>query len=957
MNSVLKSISDTKILVSSLITALLIGYFINPFSDNKLQSWDRTFSSSVMNGFSINSRITSLYLFLLVFLPIAFVISNGIYSYVCAKRDSYKEIFLKFNLIFSVPLAIGYFTRYTGSNYSASKSPLILMITVYVLFLLIVGILDLDLKINFDDLLQYFIVFAVLTVCIQTLLITDIIIAISISLVFLSLLLFTRTTAFANKNAVTIKNFLYLTMCLPLVIRVSLEIIYACVEKGTLVSNLRLVLIIIAILSLLFFWIFAKKQPNKNYKSIGYISLVIGLSLISYFQFAYKIEWNYGSVPDLYELGNNTVAVDSFLMGKLPLVDYFSAHALTDVWTGLLYSYVHSDYMGIIANPYSGLNELLSNICVYFLIKKAVNEDTAIMCLLLIPLGGEYIFDIGLSCFTILFLLKLLKENKYCNNFLFWLSALVGLCIKYDEGFAVGVACILCYLLLGVLDKDLKRIITFISTGISTGILALVSLLLYCRINGINAWSRLKEWISVSAGSSSSWATLSFGDAFYSNFTAAYFIVPILVIIMLVVACYLYKTRDDNRVIIQMMIAFGIANLLFINRMIVYHNLVIDGALKGTILNYANWTFALFALLCYLNYSRKEKHVAIYWMMVLGGTIVVLGSVINWTIPSLDQSLFSKSVLSAQTWTYEENLTLAKNDQRIVFDEETERYIGRFKLVFDTLLTEDQTFIDFANVTSLYALTNRERPCYVGQTPSLLTNLYSQECYLDEISQYDCPLVVMGTTAQDFLQQMIGIPHNIRYYRIAEYLYSQYRPLVNFDEYSIWCREDLREAYIEQLLAINIDEIEDYSLVDYGYDVNSKTGLAYEFHDYNLYLIPYIWANIDEMNAISNEVVESLIDNGNYYSMSGSDNLYNSEGNYLHIRAYCEEERIVQISLSDSHNEEGRYSYSFTAVPGENDYLFRISSDYFWNAYVIDTVQLSDSVNFEITQINILAGD
>ena len=54
--------------------------------------------------------------------------------------------------------------------------------------------------------------------------------------------------------------------------------------------------------------------------------------------------------------------------------------------------------------------------------------------------------------------------------------------------------------------------------------------------------------------------------------------------------------------------------------------------------------------------------------------------------------------------------------------------------------------VDFANITSMYLLTGRERPCYVGQTPSLLTDLYSQECYLRQIEEHDCPLAVLGTT-------------------------------------------------------------------------------------------------------------------------------------------------------------------------------------------------------------------
>ena len=149
----------------------------------------------------------------------------------------------------------------------------------------------------------------------------------------------------------------------------------------------------------------------------------------------------------------------------------------------------------------------------------------------------------------------------------------------------------------------------------------------------------------------------------------------------------------------------------------------------------------------------------------------------------------------------------------MIYSDETKSMVEGFREVFDVLLEEDQTFIDFANLTALYYLTNRVRPCYVGQSPSLLTTETSQKYYINEIEEYDCPLAVIGTVNQSYFQSMAGVPHNIRYYKIAEYIYSNFRPLVKWDEFAIWCKKDVYDDYYEALSGI-VNSNNGYEYID-----------------------------------------------------------------------------------------------------------------------------------------------
>jgi hypothetical protein len=708
---------------------------------------------------------------------------------------------------------------------------------------------------------------------------------------------------------------------------------------------------------------------KKSVKIIvgGYVGALISTSVIGSFAYHYQYIYSYSSYANVYELGNAAVAMDTLSQGRIPIIDYFSAHALDDVWTRMIYSFIHNDIKGILADPYSGLKTILCYLILFYMLKKLFDKNIAMMYTLLFPGNVSGIIWTSVCFISIVALLYIYKQQTWKSYFIFWGTLLLSAFYVYDQGISIGVACILAYVIISMIKKEWYIVRRFVISGISVAAFALVVYIVYGLATDIPLISRIREWISVSLGSSSTWATATFGNQSTFAFLLCYFVVPLTVVLILIRSIMRYIRCKTNEKYVLIIIVFALAELLYIPRTIVFHNLAICSGRTGVLLNFIHWTVALYVLYILLE-KQAKTHLKIlgfagtmFLVILLENTAVLQA---GWQ--GTDSTLLSKGIKASQGWNLQDGMTENIGKERIVYDEDTTTMLQSFTTIFDVLLKKEETFLDFANMSGLYVLTERQRPCYVGQSPSLLTDLYSQECFLEEISQYDCPLVIWGTSETPYLTSMIEVPHNIRYYKIAEYIYSTYRPLVKFGEFAIWCDLEEYERYKEILSNVELD-MEIYELIDYGYDFTTSyqdenNSIQYSFrpyHSYNLGMIPYIWANADEYGAIDNKEIISLNSVGRLYSFEGSQSVLCEEGNYLLLEVVnvSEEKVSSTVELHDALNLGAKMKYSFDVLPGTNQYLIRISVDYFWQIYNINKIKFEKNEYLKVQNICILEGD
>lgn len=70
-----------------------------------------------------------------------------------------------------------------------------------------------------------------------------------------------------------------------------------------------------------------------------------------------------------------------------------------------------------------------------------------------------------------------------------------------------------------------------------------------------------------------------------------------------------------------------------------------------------------------------------------------------------------------------------------------------------------------------------------------------------------------------------------------------------------------------------------------------------------------------------------------------------------------EENRPVNIVLYDSQKEGAKIQYCLEVVPGTNQYMIRVSADYFWDIYNIDTILFNDDEQLIVKDVRVLEGD
>ena len=964
---------DKEIIFISIVMALAITYYVNPLNGVELTSWNRTFCSAILSGISVDKRINEFYkLFFLVIPGITILLMtlfDGLFQY----RESYKDYFAKLSIFTLLATFASYISRYTSEGTDIAKNPLLQCVLSFLIVLTIISLMDFEEKVKFEDVSMLFLAHVIMILLFNMFgkseeLIKYVVTAAVLEIAYAGVTLF---VPIGDELQSCSKNLIFILFWLPAVARLALEGLYFGVEHG---HNTERYFTHIIRATIIFFVIscvisFLCRKTKWNFKSIGYIGAITSITTVCSFSFGYQYTWRYSSFGNVYELGNGAVAMDSVLYGKLPIIDYFSAHALGDVWTKILYCVIHNDIGGIFANPYGGFSTIIAFIILFFITKHFFDDEIAILYVLLFPGSYTSIIWVSVCSLTLAMLLYIYRKPKIKSYLWFWIATLIGAFYTYDEGISIGVASILSYLILRCIEKEWEEVRDFVFCGAGVGATVGMFYVAYALITGIPVISRIKEWISVSLNSSSSWATSNFGNQSSFAFFVSYFLVPMTAVTLMVFVLIKYIKYRKHGLLVVATVAYSLAEILYITRTIVYHNLAICSGRTGVLLNFIHWTVSLYVLYM-MEFKEKNCNTKLFaWTGAMMLVMIAEGTAVTGYWPSDDAALLSKGLKASDSWNLQDGYTDNNGQRRIVADEDTTVLINSFKTVFDTLLEENETFLDFANITSMYAMTGRVRPFYVGQSPSLLTDLYSQECFLNEIAEYDCPLAVVGTTETSFLNQMTGIPHNIRYYKVAEYIYSNYRPLITFNEFAIWCENDKYDEFSSVLSSAGFySEGSGYMAVDYGYDfttvIMDDAGNTqfnfWPYHSYDLQVIPYLWANYDEYKAISNVVVKKIKASAvNTYTFDGSQSVLTEKGNYLAFdyTNRSEDDISINIVLYDSQNDGARIQYYFTVKPGTSTYLIRISGDYFWDIYNIDTILYGANDQLTVNNVRILEGD
>lgn len=557
-----------------------------------------------------------------------------------------------------------------------------------------------------------------------------------------------------------------------------------------------------------YYWI-VRKNIRKNTVGLALFLFVLGASLIQ-FQPSLLIS----SELHLFESANSAVPVSDFLnFGKIPLFENFPGHGLNGVISSVAYGLLTSDYDGAIYGPWR--NWLYCSLCIlalYSFTKIIANGLVAISVSILFPyflltFVHEYSSYCGVGLFAVIPFIFYLKTLR--SRYLIWtvLVSLFLVAYKLDIGvaFFIGILCSsFC-----VSKFYGSRIIFRISLSFVIGIAVIfVFFLVVCFIKHINPILRIQEFISI-ASSNDHWGYSTLGDTEKNSYHFVYYVVPVLSVICFV-ATVVFKTKLG---LVNAAVSFCLIFAYFAN---IHRSLVMHSLMQYNDIFLVLWLWTIpFAFPFLMSRLFSSRSLVILCQTCLVLLVYIFFQATTYYNDSPLQNLVNRALMITAEISPEVRQNdisfVARRGSRISLNRGT--YCGsssenmfhaqEIKTIADSFLSSNETYLDFTTMSAVYAVSRRENPVYVVQSPSVLSGEKSQKAFIREIESNldNVPIAIMpANNAWCFVMNQNTYNYNMWHYLVSEWIYNNYRPLFKYNDFaSVWVLNSRYDEFYSKL--------------------------------------------------------------------------------------------------------------------------------------------------------------
>ncbi len=801
--------------------------FFNPMDSlrTEVKGFDRIIGTGLISGDDVSKRISN-FNYWFICLAVFFVLFYLLANYFKTKQFSEEnKMMIKFldNLIILANVILGikcisYFYHESlevkffdySENFIIS---LILMGFVYIL-------LDLEKKINVEQFIKLLVSSWMLSYPLAILLTNSKIIGkqewgagqnlLGVQIILLFTLLI--SARFVNINwkeshiSLTLTSIVICLSFLPFYTSFFIELVTILNQHEIFlvsIASIYFSTIIIGFLLIMLFTVYVCKKNIQinNWKKISYPVIVFGVACL----------WRQTAITgtymaDLYESANSSILISDFLnFGNIPIVEHYGGHMMTGVWEGIIYGLANNDYFGAVFSPYSLYVSAVIAVLFFFLVKHIWEENIALLVTLVFPFYNSVgTWGLGLlMCFAVM---AYVKKNTYVRGALFWLAFVWCTLYRLDLGFAFAFACISSLALYIIIEKNMKAVKQLVISMLAVGGVMLIFWCLLCMLKGIHPFLRLFEFLLISA-SNQNWAWEGLGDTMLSMYAWSYIFIPFAVVMCLVYIMISKPFRERiGRESWVLLFVLGFSFLFNYSRGLVRHSVV------ETALTVIMWTAYVFLAMFVTSLINNRKlFLPVFFLLVLCNGLFL--SDYNFAERSIADCSVDHIGDFVETWRpgrfAEEELTEGENVKsywaqlkenrevitRVKVDEELTGIVYGYQLMMDTLLGENETFVDFINKSFVYSAIGRQSPVYAAQSPLHLSGEFTQEEFVKEIK--GIPVVLMPIDPENYWlsESLDDIANSVRYYKVAEYIYQNYVPLCAYeDDFAIWC---LPERYDE----------------------------------------------------------------------------------------------------------------------------------------------------------------
>lgn len=664
------------------------------------------------------------------------------------------------------------------------------------------------------------------------------------------------------------------------------------------------------------------------------------------------------------ETGNNIVAVQQFLSyNKLPIIETFPPHLFSDIIGQLIYIGLHG-YS--IESPFDMLVYFIGTgwifptmIFFYFLLKKVAPPYFALFLIVLMPIPEEIILSYyGVGYIGLLYFISSSFYKNKRETLLKWIAywmIIFGLLLyRVDLGVTVALVSWCILIILFILVRWIFSIKLFFQSAIVSimGILVLFVGLCFLRdINPIERLQMIRSILSLEGQSN----TLSSMLILYSpGFFLTYFVIPISMFVLFIYEIRkLFSIRSTKiQTVILILLFFQVFYFVTFTRALLRH---------GWIEQQIQFLFSTSGIVCILisfTFFKLKKNMQIFISILsLLFVYITIQSIFN-KVPSISTSILSKGHAGYAKLPSLQPTT--SRISRVNFKANQANEFQNFQKLIDLTLSKEETFLIFHNKDFLYAATNRIMPTYMGQVPMGYSCESCQKHYLKEIQKFKAPLLIFEHSTRTGWDEMDGVPNSLRAYRIAEYMYTNYEPLGDFDNYFIWVQKTKKQEFLDKLSNAKQNNVQ----IEYKLRINKPIPQYFSIGK-----LAYIWANFDKTLSNSEMPTQAVIHSGGSRMLHINahekrkfqiqDPIQKETGNYIYLRAISNSDSDSELILSYSENDEFDKNFSIYLQKNKHPqrYLIRVSSQWKWMNRPIQQIQLESKSDIQILELSILKGD
>jgi hypothetical protein len=560
---------------------------------------------------------------------------------------------------------------------------------------------------------------------------------------------------------------------------------------------------------------FYVKQNSGNFMPYKWIFCLLFLCFIAiYFTLKhYKKEWNWIRISEswfppsilfsfillayyspviphdaeMFEMANpaNTL-LNIHKFGEIPLFDFMTSHMFSEQWYGLIYTSIFGLNYQLDFYVYEFLNIGVFLFILYFFIHKITqNRWFSVLFILVFPFNHSVFFPaVFMGILPFLFLLNGKKLTNWKTYYILMLICTFLLFWRIDTG-VVGILATLFFIpiylfvthtklpLKAILQSFLAMIIT-IAIGIGFSMF-------------FKTWDELFINFKIALhyiAASQAHGYFQISSFFTHQFYTIHVLLPFVGGFILLYCIYYLRKNSFSLKNTDHKLLLSIIFLLLLFFANAQRGLVRHGFAEQDEFFFISTFVAACSLFIVHRYRKLEKH---YQLNIFFISSFLLFLTVIYFPYKPEKTHLEKAIRQTEKSTisvpYLTSNYTGRMERNLEFSKNTYLDLKRF---LDLNLNKNQTFLDFSNSPMLYFYCQRKVPGYFNQNLQNSVDDFLFDALLNSISIENVPVIVFHSVPKSWFDATDGIPNEVRYYKIAEFIHQNYSPFSVINGKSIW---------------------------------------------------------------------------------------------------------------------------------------------------------------------------